>query len=241
MALSLDPWHAEANRLILNYPPEDTADKVALDPPTTPLPKFDRSQVRQTEFQRRASRHKRLTRYSCLMGLLLQMCCGLLTLGLIGVFPGVIGAAVQLFNGPQPTTEIDGKPIETVEDAIARIEPMQSQPAVPSDVDMLDHGYVHEYSFEARRYDEVFIYVQFMSVQAHNVQRNVRIFDPSGAVAPTNVCVYQRDSGPISSPSNAAYICDIQRAGTWTVRILGVENESVGAYFIGVEKVEALS
>jgi hypothetical protein len=148
--------------------------------------------------------------------------------------PGQIRA---LLTGEQgAVTEIEGTPIYERADAVYRVQPSQSKPVGRADAvaDALEPGYAHEYVFDARSGEELAIYVQFISMTAHRVSRNVAIFNPIGQDA-SGVCqsdsILQDDSGII-------FICNINQTGKWKVRIFGREGESTGAYTVAVERFQ---
>lgn len=243
-ALELDPWHNAANRYLLKL---EGAPSLFAAPPrpapsendllaTQPLPDLKRK-VRVTETQRRAQRRRAWSRIGCLGGVVLSMACSLFTFSLIGMVPGFIGTVGQLFGGPPPTTEIDGVPIREVPNAAALITPSKSVQASDRAVDVLDHGYVHEYTFQAFTGEEVLGYIQFMSLGASRVAKNILILNPDGDVAPDTVCVFLGDSGILGGQGNVTFSCLIDRSGTWRIRVLGVQGESIGAYFAGVESL----
>lgn len=203
-----------------------------------PLPDIDRK-TRPMAYQRRESGRKMRRRFGCAMLLLLQISCGVLTLGLIGAFPGAVGTLTQFFGGPSPITDLDGTPIRDVPNAAATMQPSQSSVANGRNVDVMDHGYNHEYTFDARAGEEVIGYVQFMSLNAGNVPKNVIILDPDDdLVTSEEVCMFLGEEGLLGGEGNVSFTCRINKTGTWKVRILGVQGESIGAYFVGVERLD---
>ncbi len=249
-ALELDPWHTDANRLILKL--EETKSilhrpALAQDPTatqtqeisaaTTPLPPLKRN-VREMEYQRRERQRKVRRRFSCLMLMLFQVSCTFFTLGLIGVIPGFIGTVGQLFGGSPAITQVEGVPIEEIgEFAPATVPPSQSKQANNRDVDVLDHGYNHEYTFRVSPGDEILGYIQFMSVSAGNVPKNILIIDEDDKVIQDDRCIFYGDNGLLGGQGNVTFSCFPRTSGIWKVRVLGIQGESVGAYFVGVETI----
>lgn len=249
-ALALDEWHMEANRLLLKLEDvkplseierqenarlraQQAKDTAEVFPP---LPEFKR-EGKLLPYQLREQRQRRWRRIGCISLFILQTACGIISVSLIGLLPGVIGTLTQVLGGPPPITEVEGTPIEQVEDAPAVVAPSSSQRAAGRDVDVLDHGYNHEYTFDATQ-GEVYVgYVQFMSVSASAVAENVRIIDPSGRTASEAVCPFLDEQGLLGGQGNVTFECSINQSGLWRVRILGVQGESTGAYFVGVEKL----
>lgn len=247
-ALELDPWHNEANRLLLKL--EGTKSIIHREPlvedpatvtqtqeiaSTGRLPPIKRN-VREMEYQRRERRRKARNRFGCLMMLILQVSCTFFTLGLIGIIPGFIGTVEELLGGAAPITEVEGTPIQDLgEFAAATVPPSQSREAKNRDVDVLDHGYNHEYTFEVSPGEEILGYVQFMSIAADNVPKNVLILDENDQVIQDERCYFFGDDGLLGGEGNATFNCFPRTYGIWKVRVLGIQGESVGAYFVGVE------
>ncbi|MDX1996021.1 MAG: serine/threonine-protein kinase [bacterium] len=235
-ALDLDPWHVEANRLRLKL---EKARAAATPPPTpkpltTPLPEMKRS-TRDQEKQRQRRLQQRRRRIATLAGfMLLSASCSALTSGLLGLFPGVIATVTQIFGGRPPVTEINGVPIENLPDAAALVPPSKSVEAPQQGADVLDHGLLHEYLFEAVQGEEYYIYIQFMSLAASSVAKNVVVITPSGNPARTEQCYSMGEGGLLGGEANTTITCMIDQTGTWRVRVLGIEGESIGAYFVGV-------
>jgi serine/threonine protein kinase len=234
-ALDDDPWHMQANRMLHKL--EDVksiyAEKAA-PVITEPLPEMERN-IRQTAQDRRRERRRAWTRLGCMGGLLLGFACTLFTFNMIGLLPGFITAVTTLMGGPTPVTEIDGVPVEEVPDAVIYVPPSQSKTVTERDVDVLEHGYNHEFTFHAQAGEEVAVYVQFMSLSAHSVTRNVAILDPYDNNY-VNTC--QQSSILEGDDNNVAYLCKVNTTGEWAVRILGLQGESTGAYFVGVERLQ---
>ncbi|GAB4521593.1 MAG: hypothetical protein OHK0046_33190 [Anaerolineae bacterium] len=247
-AIALDAWHNEANRLLLKLEKVQSVEERMraaeaerrangfIDPPTQPLPEIKR-QRREMEYQKMARQRRQWRRAGCLLTLTLQMLCGVLSLGLVGAIPGAIGSVDKLLSGAEPVREVDGVPIEDIPDAPVVVPPSQSKDVNARQVDVLDHGFNHEYLFDAVAGEEVVGYVQFMSVNASAVADNVRILDPENTIVTNEVCEFLGEGGLLGGQGNVTFTCQINKTGEWKVRVLGVEGESIGAYFVGVEKL----
>jgi hypothetical protein len=168
---------------------------------------------------------------------------------MVGLVRGVVTTVTVLTGGPTPVTEYEGIPLEQLEDAPAILpsshreqigeKTSEEDSAVTTtgggqDADVLENGYLHEYTFDAVSGNEYAIYVQFLSFAANAVSRNVVVLRPDGTDAGANC---QRDH-ILEGDNNITYICAIDMTGTWNVRILGRDGESVGAYFIGIERMQ---
>jgi hypothetical protein len=78
------------------------------------------------------------------------------------------------------------------------------------------------------------VYVQFLSLSANRVSRNVVLLRPNGSNA-TGGC----ERGTIlQGDNNITLTCVLDTTGTWKIRILGRQGESVGVYFVGVEQMQ---
>jgi len=241
-ALELDALHTPANRLLHQVEggmPLHEQEKQKQEEEKrkikdiVPLEKIER-EMKKDRFQRHAERQRRRTRYGCVFSFLLSASCSLFAVTAIGLLPGFIGTMSTLLGGPVPVYDIEGTPIEDRDDAIVIMTPVQSNEASNQDVEIMDHGYLHEYKFDALQYESYAIYIQFMSVNANHVSRNVAIIDPEGVDA-TGVCERQRI---LEGDMGTAFTCQANMSGEWAVRVLGVTGESVGAYFVGVEKLK---
>ncbi len=248
-ALTLDEWHNKANAMLTQLEQVEsimtrgtaTVKQVEVThKEIQPLPEIKRN-VQLMEYQKRDIRRKKRQRMGCLMTLALQFSCGLIMANMVGMFPGTIGHVTQFLGGPEPVVELEGTPIENVPFAAATIEPSQSKRASSQDIDVMDHGFNHEYYFDAEVGDVVAIYIQFISVDASDVGTNVLIFDPNNLmVNATNICIELGDEGILGGWNNTTIQCTINRTGRWKFRLLGIEGESIGIYFSGVRFFEGI-
>ncbi len=233
-ALELEPLHTQANRLLFKLEGAKplTAPPVESPPSAPTIDEADLPPLKQVKRRRDGGGARRLIIF---LGMLLfGSSCSLLTLNLIGVITGPVTVLTQITGGPTPVHEVDGMPIEQVQDAPLIVPAAQSEPIAARDTDVLEPGYLHEYEFEARDGESVAVYVQFLSLGANRVSRNIALVRPNGSDA-TKRC---ERGNILQGDNNITLICDIDAGGTWKVRILGRRDESVGAYFVGVERME---
>lgn len=245
-AVALDPNHDGANRLLAkleNLQPPKTAAHGKRETQASAVvtaPAFDDdlpSVDLLVDVPKKKRRKKRsTTRTIVLLSVLLfGMCCSLITMNMVGVISGPITAVTMLTGGATPVTHVDGVPLRDLEDAPLRVLPAQSEMLEERDTDVLEPGYEHEYTFSGSRGQEVAIYVQFLSIAANRVSRNVVILRPDETNA-TDQC----ETGTIlQGDNNITLTCLLDTTGMWKVRILGRETESVGAYFVGIEPMGA--
>ncbi len=228
-ALAIEPQHREAKRLLAKL------DSAAQDFPSEMPPAWDQPPLEAltAEIPLKPVRRKHRTRrVIILLSLLLfGVSCSLITMNMVGVISGPITVVTQLMGGATPVREIDGVPLSDVPDAPLLVLPAQTKPLEGRAADVLEPGYAHDYTFAGQRGKDVAIYVQFLSVAAKRVSRNVVVLRPDDSDA-TPGCL--RDS-ILQGDNNVTLLCGIDAGGTWKVRILGRAGESVGAYFVGVQ------
>ena len=262
-ALVIDPYHVEARRRLSRLamgtagPLEGAASGSAASTETSPLPpprqlapdvlkpkklstqltpalKPEDEQTPDLKPVRRRKKRGTWFYLGLASTLLLSLTSVYFVMTVLG--SSVPGSILGFFTGDQPITEIDGVPIEEVEDAVKLVEPSTTTPLRRSSPvsDALTPGYAHEYDFEVSRGEEIAIGVQFFSPTAQNVSRNVAIFDANGRDA-SGHC---QEETIIDAHSGSAYICQIHVGGIWRLRILGREGESTGAYIVTMERFD---
>lgn len=242
-ALAIDAQHSTANRLLFKLegavPPaalEQRAREQAIAKQTAEtlrqtLPPAANPLVVDKKPQRSRKPASPWRYVGCLGGVLLAASFTLIVLNMAGIVSGVWGTISRFTGGAAPVTEVDGVPLARVEDAAYLLPAAQSEPALVRDTDVLDTGLLHEYTFDGVRGREVGIYVQFLSLGANRVSRNVAIVRPDGSDG-RRAC--QQES-ILEGDNNVVFVCTLDADGLWRVRIVGRDGESVGAYFVGVE------
>jgi len=262
-ALALDPTHGKARSRFYTLrqgaitPPSEAAPAKStaeikkplpnLAAVSTPLPdkpvsdkratkELSRDELRALKPVKREKKKRTIWSYvGCAAMILMSLTASYFVLTVLGSsLPGQIRA---LLTGQQgAVTEIDGTPVGDRADAVYLVEPSQSKPVGRTDAvaDALEPGYAHEYVFEASSGEELAIYVQFISMTARQVSRNVAIFNTIGQDA-SAMC--QSDS-ILQDDSGIVFICNINQTGKWSVRIFGREGESTGAYTVAVQRFQ---
>jgi hypothetical protein len=248
-ALDVAPQHSEANRMLFKLEGAKPRNAVSASVPSPvqssptpdvkPLPQLERS-PRKAGYQKRAERQRTWSRIGCISSMILSLSCTLLTFRLAGLASSLFTTLKTASGGPTPVFMIDGEPIDDVQNAPMYIDPekevtlteTQSQVA-----DVLDPGYAHDYNIEMYGINSsIAIYVQFLSLTASNVSPHVMIFAPDGNNA-ESYC--QRDpSAILIDNSGVTFVCRVYVEGIWTVRILGVEGESNGAYMVAYSPLD---
>lgn len=246
-ALALDMHHNEANRLLMKIEGERPMElllREAAEATTTRAQLAQAAQKRATALPppdvplKRARRERKpispWRAMGCTALIILGMSCSFLTMNMVGVISGGFTVVNALTGGPTPIGEWEGVPLDQLVNPALVLPSSQEQRLEEGrDVDVLDPGFTHEYDFAARRGEEIAIYVQFLSLAANNVSRNIAVVRPDGSEANASC---QRDR-ILQEDNNLVYICNIDQDGTWYVRIVGRSGESVGIYFVGVERM----
>ncbi len=228
-ALEIQPQHSAANRMLFKL--EGTKPQAAMVeemPPVEALTVEPLKKVVRRKKKRSASRTVVLI---CL--LILGVSLSTLTMNLAGLITGPITAITELTGGATPVREIGGTPIAYVANAPLYIQPSQSKPLQGRDADVLEPGYEHEYTFAGSQGGDVAIYIQFLSVAANRVSRNVVLLRPDNS---NGISTCEKDT-ILEGDNNITLACTLDTTGIWKVRILGREKESVGAYFVGVQSM----
>lgn len=246
-ALALDNWHSRADRMLTALEGVKPVPAAALPPEpvfetTTAagsVPADATANPEAPAWQRALRLRRSLSLRSLLLigFLLMTTTASFFTLSMAGLLPGGIETITRITGGGDAYREVGGVPIADVPDAIYTLEPHRTQPATTEHTDAIDHGYLHAYTFDAVLDEEIVIYVQFLSVTAADVAANVAVLDPDGVGVNEEICVNLGDQGILEGDSNVTLQCLIDMPGTWEVRVLGIDGDSVGAYFIGVESL----
>jgi hypothetical protein len=216
--------------------PRLDAEAIAARPPKkSVMPSLEKLTEEPLKKVRTKKKRSKVRTIFLLSFVLFAMCCSLVTMNLAGIITGPVTLITQAMGGSAPVMEIDGVPIDEMPSAPVIVPSSMTKPLAESrDANVLDPGYVHEYTFEATDGWEMAIYVQFLSLGANKVSRNVVVLRPSGSDA-TGEC--DRNS-ILQGDNNVTLICPIDATGLWKVRILGRAQESVGAYFVGAERMD---
>ena len=231
-ALELEPQHSGANRMLFKL--EGAKPEVSAPDPVLEMPSLEALAANIPLKKVRRRKPMSGTRILVLLCLLVfGVSCSMITMNLAGLITGPITVVTQLTGGPTPVREIDGKPLSQIENAALLVPPSQSKALEGQDADVLEPGYEHEYTFNSLKGREVAIYVQFLSVAANRVSRNVVVLRPDDSDG-TSTC--DKDA-ILQGDNNITLTCTVDMTGIWKVRILGREKESVGAYFVGVQQM----
>ncbi len=230
-ALDLEPQHNGANRLLFRL----EGAKPLAEQVESPKVELSREEIKALGKAKPRRKHTG-RRLIILLGiLLLGSSCSLITFNLVGLIHGPITVLTQLTGGGNPTTQIEGTPLAQVPNAVLKVPVTQSKPLNHRDTDVLEPGYAHQFTFSGQTKTEVAIYIQFLSVAANRVSRNVALLRPDDSDA-TTLC--QRDT-ILQGDNNITLTCPLDTSGVWKVKVLGREGESVGAYFVGVEQIQS--
>lgn len=231
-ALKLDALHTPANRLLhqLEKAPllRSSQDNALLETPAN----MDRQKKVNTARQQKKGKRRRVG-CGCLMSMFMSSTLAIVVLTTIGMIPGLIGTIVNLTSQVSPVYEIENMPIEQVQDAVYQIEPAFSKLLTEQDVSFIDHGFVNEHRFETVEGTAFVVFVQFLSLNTHHTKRNVAINDSEGYNAIPD-CLEQAIS---EYDNGVAYLCTASVSGQWSIRILGINDESTGGYIVGIKTI----
>jgi hypothetical protein len=261
LALALDAWHAKANRLIIRLEgarppipgsePAQAARKSAelkavrtqqtavVQPANGETAEADSTVPTEALAPLKKPRRKRkrtVWTYITIASIVLLN----VTLSLFVAFALGTDFAGKLRNlviGRSPSQTINGTPMRDIPNIALTLTPSYNRDLTDQKTtgDIMVAGDVHEYKFQAATGQELAINVQFISLTAKKVGRNVGIVRPDGTNA-ENTC--QRDS-ILKDGSSVVFICKIDKTGLWHVRIYGIVNQSTGAYVVGIQSMDA--
>jgi len=176
-------------------------------------------------------------RLGCVFGILLSLSSSLLVMNLLGLAKGVTGGVKVALGGATPVREVAGIPIAEITAPALVVEPEKIERIAfgASIVDTLNDGYAHQYEFAVSAAQEVVVFVQFLSPMATHVNENVAILDSSGRNAEAR-CT--RDA-IVGGNTGLTFTCRVNDSGFWAVRIFGQEGQSVGVYFVSVNRLQS--
>ncbi len=246
-ALALDPYHVESRRrmLALEKPsgPAVVTHAEGQFAPDVARPKKLESQtlprlIDDTLPLKKARPQRKKRSPWVYVGIAGTIMLGLVSSCFVLTFLGspVPGQILGVVTGQQPVTEIDGVPLDQVEDAALKVEPssIKNLPRSSPLSDTLTAGIEHAYTFQADAGENIAVGVQFFSLGAGNVPRNVVILDPNGR----NSSSHCRRETILDAHTGAAYVCQIHLSGQWEVRILGRDGESTGTYVVTMQRLD---
>ncbi len=240
-ALEMDEWHTQSNRMLHELEGAKPAEEIEKEKrramrdvqPLAPLAREGKEAPNLRRARKQKGRNQALLGLGCLGGLTMALVGAFFIMNVLGV--SLLGDVMcRLGIEECPVYEIEGTPVELLDDAVYRVEPDQVKDAPFGEqiIGTLQPGHSHEYEFDASVGDEVVIMVQFQPT-VNGVTRNVGIFDSEGYIA-EEVCTreyfFEDDFGTILA-------CTIDKDGRWKVRIFGREGESVGVYLLMLERL----
>ncbi len=239
-AITLDTWHKAANLELYKIEGSTPTEIVQRQTEWTrkagekPVTEIKR-QLKQDRFQQQAQRHRVYTRMGCVCSIFFSIFFSLSVFRAAGLMSaGLSRALAQLFNQPKPVDAINNTPIAMISKPQLILTPSQVKAASPQGVEVLDAGYVHEHNFIGVPGVEYAVYVQFISATAKHVTRNVTIVDPNNGEAGQRCPVEH----VLQDDTNVSFVCNVDVPGKWRILIMGRDQESVGAYFVGVRKLD---
>lgn len=228
-ALELEPLHSKANRMLFQL--EGAVPKAAANKPkAAPVRAADLSPLKKAS----ATSTKRSNWYYAVM-------IGSIVVGVSVLFFLMMRSgspiAIQIANiiqGRRAVTEINGVPLNKVPNAVLQVNPQDRTSLLWGQKvnDTLEHGYSHAYLFDTSAGQLMGISVWFVSDTGRRVSKNVAVFDSSGKAAGKRCQMSNNPNNDIS----VSFSCEIDQSGQWSVRVLGIQGESTGSYWVTVER-----
>ncbi len=245
-ALELDPLHTDGNRLLVMLHHNRPLDFASMMRVTRAREKRKAQMMeRAPEIKtfKAAQGHTRATNWGAiitLMILLMGACTAGFALNATGVTSGFIGFITRLTGGPAPVTEIGGVRIQDLAYPITDVPVSASSAIGTTTFDLVDHGYVQEYTFE-RHLVPFMITVRFLAQDARDFRRNIAVISPQGFdVTETECGGYENELAealPVGTPGEYL-VCLPTQSGRWRVRVLGMEGVNVGAFWLTVLDID---
>lgn len=236
-AVQVDALHTPANRLLhqLEGAASFTSPEKVETAKAVKSLKLENRQEKYEKIQqdRRQRRNRRIIGLSISMVISLIICTVILSA--VGMIPGTVGLLLRATTGITPVYEIDGVPVEDIDNAIIRIAPAVSKSLPTQEYYFVDHGYVVEYTFDTKANGSYRPYVQFFSLSANNLRHNTILLDADGNDI-SSQCLVQNTSDQYES--GIAYSCAATTSGRWSLRIIGINGETIGGYIVGLESLD---
>lgn len=228
--LEIEPLHSKANRLLFQL--EGAVPRnVPVRPKSTPLTSNDLASLKKAT----AYRGKRSTwTYAVVIGTVL-VCVSVLFFYLMLSGSPIATQIANVIQGRYAVTEINGVPIADVPNAVLQVTPHERTSIEDGQKinAKLDNGFSSAYVFNAGEGQSFDIGVWFVDATARHVSENVAVVDADGKSS-GNRCT--KNTTPANDVS-VSFNCVINQAGQWSVRILGIDGESTGAYWVLVDRV----
>ena len=227
-ALELEPLHSKANRMLFQLEgavPKAAASKAQAvksvsEADLSPLKKARTSPAKRSNWL--------VTAGAILVGL------SILFFLLVRSNSPLATQIANFIQGRHAVTDIGGIPLNKVPNAVMQINPQDHTTLVLGQkvTDTLENGYSHAYFFDTSAGQSMGVGVWFVSKTGQHVTKNVAVVDSSGKSA-GNRC---KLTNTPSTDTSVNFSCQIDQAGQWSVRILGIDGESTGIYWVTVER-----
>ncbi len=227
-ALEIEPLHSKANRVLFQLegavPKSATPARVV-----APVSANDLSPLKKAS----AVPVKRSNWFYAVVigGILVAISVMFFLLSISGSpIPNQIANFIQ---GKRAVTAIGGVPLKDVPNAVMQVIPQNSSSITFGQKinDTLENGFSHAYVFDVVAGRGVGIGIWFVSDAARHVAKNVVVVDSTGRSA-GNRCQMINNSAVDTSVN---FSCSVDQTGQWSVRLLGIDGESTGSYWVTVE------
>jgi hypothetical protein len=229
-ALTIDPMHTNANRLLSKLEgrvPEDIRKSPAGLRSAGRTPKIDNLKPVRSE-------GSGFNTILILGGLVVALSIGYL---LLSQNPEFQRSLTRLFS-PPPVTTIDGTPVADVPGAVLRINPHATQTidydqrlgCTPENNCFFEAGIVHEYTFSVTEGQSLLVGIWFNAGSASRIEDYTALLDGNNRLTTDRCQPTLNDTGSV-----IRFDCAVDQTGQWKVRILGIEGESTEGYWVTVE------
>jgi hypothetical protein len=229
-ALTIDPMHTNANRLLSKLEgrvPEDVRKSPAGLRSAGRTPKID-------DLKPVRSSGSGSNNILIIGGLVIALSIAYL---LLSQNPDVQRSITRLFS-PPPVTAIDGTPVADVPNAVLRINPHATRAigydqrlgCTPENNCFFEAGIVHEYTFNVTEGQTLLVGIWFNAVSATRIQDYTALLDANNRTTNDRCQTILNDVGSI-----IRFDCAVDQTGQWKVRILGIEGQSTAGYWVTIE------
>jgi len=228
-ALEIEPLHSKANRMLFQLEgavPKAAANKAKV---VTPRSAADLSPLKKAN----SSSQRSNWYYAVMIGSILVGLSILFFLLMMSGSP-IATQIANFIQGRHAVTQINGVPLSKVPNAVMQVNPQDRTTLVLGQKanDTLENGYSHAYFFDTSAGQSMGVGVRFVSNTGQHVTKNVAVVDSSGKDA-GNRC--HATNNP-NADTAVNFSCQIDQSGQWSVRVLGIEGESTGSYWVRVER-----
>ncbi len=230
-ALEIEPFHSKANRLLFQLEGAVPHQATPKPKPAVAVTASDLSTLKKA-----TTYGQKQNPWSVAIGIAVAVV--IISVVFFYLMLGGSPVATQIANfiqGKHAVTEIEGVPISQVPDAVLKITP-QDRIFVENGGKInakIENGFSSAYVFNVAEGQLFGIAVAYVDLSAVHVSENVAVIDASGNSADDR-CDITRN---LNADNAVSFTCSINQTGQWTVRILGIDGESTGSYWVSIQRL----